>query len=154
MLPLLKASGRFIIAPSLLHLCEVWNSNKTFFVVVFFGEMIYVIMWNVVSVGCIDFHRASAMEIVINLLMLLFFLPLRLPFDWNANASLHMKLTARATHNKQISLVLKAKAIEIPSPSRTAQLFSTLFCFPRFCILEKKNCFIGGNIRYFPSTIT
>ena len=31
MLPLLKASGRFIIAPSLLHLCEVWNNNKTFF---------------------------------------------------------------------------------------------------------------------------
>lgn len=107
------------IALSLLHLCIVKNKNKNFyFSVKWFMWLCCVGRW---SCTCIDFLEGSAMEIVINPLTVVF--PPVL-FDWNANASLHMKLTAHATHNKQFSLDLKAKANRILSPpTRFIQVF-------------------------------
>lgn len=94
--------------------CAV-NNKKVFF---HSGEMIYVIMWNFVSVGGsftrIDFQQ-SAMEIVINLLFLCCALSLLLLFDWNANASLHMKLTAKATQQHGFPGVGRRKQGQIES---------------------------------------
>lgn len=101
--------------------CAV-NNKKVFF---HSGEMIYVIMWNFVSVGGsftrIDFQQ-SAMEIVINLLFLCSALSLLLFFDWNANASLHVKLTA--TQQRSFPAVGRRKqgANRIPMQSLSFQL--------------------------------